>query len=434
MIVALKLERNDENFLRLTKELLDKYPKEKFTYFVRGIYFQTRKMFGPAIENLEKAIELDPNYAEAVNQLAYIFAQLGDLEKAIESLKKYAAMIPGDANPFDSMGEIYFRMGKLDDAISKYKEALEVKPDFYSSLLCMGYVCCFKEEYAEGEKWFARAIETMPSGGLKSEGYFDLGDSRFGTGRYEKLMGDLQQSFELAAAQGNGLLKYLCDGARGWVHYERGELEASKSAFRRSFEFAVGKDSSLTPRYLAELNLNLGLVDLKEGKIEAARSKLREIENEVSKVDPVSRDVIMFNHDLLHAELLLAQDSLDKAIAVCEGSVLMGMPTFGSENMFRYNYPFIRDTKARVYIRKGDIDKAIAEYERIVTIVRDSKDRRLIHPKDHYRLATLYEKKGLKEKAISQYRRFLEIWKDADRDLPEPIDVRKRLQILTRGS
>jgi len=53
-----------------------------------------------------------------------------------------------------------------------------------------------------------------------------------------------------------------------------------------------------------------------------------------------------------------------------------------------------------------------------------------IYPLWHYELAKLYEEKGEKSKAIEQYEKFLEIWKDADKDLPEPHDARKRLAKL----
>jgi len=46
-------------------------------------------------------------------------------------------------------------------------------------------------------------------------------------------------------------------------------------------------------------------------------------------------------------------------------------------------------------------------------------------------LAKLYEEKGWSSKAIEQYERCVDIWKDADEDLPELIDAKKRLVKLT---
>ncbi len=50
--------------------------------------------------------------------------------------------------------------------------------------------------------------------------------------------------------------------------------------------------------------------------------------------------------------------------------------------------------------------------------------------KSNYELAKIYEEKGEKQKAIEYYEKFLKIWKEADEDLPELIDAKKRLDNL----
>jgi len=95
-----------------------------------------------------------------------------------------------------------------------------------------------------------------------------------------------------------------------------------------------------------------------------------------------------------------------------------------------YNLPSLKDVGARAYQQKGDLEKAIAEYERLITFDPNSGARFLIHPKYHYRLAKLYEQKGFKGKAIDQYEKFLSRWKDADPGLPEVEDAQKRLAFL----
>ena len=82
---------------------------------------------------------------------------------------------------------------------------------------------------------------------------------------------------------------------------------------------------------------------------------------------------------------------------------------------------------ARAYKQKGEIDKAIAEYERLITFDPNREDRCLIHPKYHYRLAKLYGQKGWKGKAIEHYEKFLSLWKDADAGIAEVKDARERL-------
>jgi len=92
-----------------------------------------------------------------------------------------------------------------------------------------------------------------------------------------------------------------------------------------------------------------------------------------------------------------------------------------------FNAPFFKEVLARAYAQKGELDKAIAEYQRLIAFDPNSKGHCLIHPLYHYRLAKLRQEKGLKEKAKGQYQKFLELWKDADPGTPEALDAKKKL-------
>jgi tetratricopeptide (TPR) repeat protein len=134
--------------------------------------------------------------------------------------------------------------------------------------------------------------------------------------------------------------------------------------------------------------------------------------------------------DWLHSEILMAEGSLDRAIEIFKGIVYPPIPTLRIDPILIYNMPFINDLLARAYYESGRLDEAIAEYERKIYFDPQSDNRRLIHPKHRYLLAKLYEEKGEVAKAIEQYEAFLDLWKDADPDLPEPHDARKRLAEL----
>jgi hypothetical protein len=53
-----------------------------------------------------------------------------------------------------------------------------------------------------------------------------------------------------------------------------------------------------------------------------------------------------------------------------------------------------------------------------------------IYAKSFYMLGKIHEQKGEKEPAIANYEKFLEVWKDADPDIPEIEDAKKRLMSL----
>jgi tetratricopeptide (TPR) repeat protein len=131
---------------------------------------------------------------------------------------------------------------------------------------------------------------------------------------------------------------------------------------------------------------------------------------------------------VLEGEILLAERKPDEAIKILEKTVGFNFQGVTSvPGLVAYNMPVEKDALARAYQTTGDVDKAIAEYGRLMTIDPSNQVRQLIPPVYHYRLAKLYEQKGLLDNARGQYLRFLEIWKDADQRRLEVEDARKSL-------
>ena len=133
---------------------------------------------------------------------------------------------------------------------------------------------------------------------------------------------------------------------------------------------------------------------------------------------------------ILHSELLLAEGRTDEAIKAYRETTLIGIKLGYSMELRLYNFPPLRDVVPRAFLKKGEPDSAVAEYEKLVDIDPASKDRRLINPVLHYRLAKLCQQTGKFEKAKAEYMKFLEIWKYADGDKSLLMDAKKRLANL----
>jgi serine/threonine protein kinase/Flp pilus assembly protein TadD len=429
---AVYIEKDPKKYFSIMKHMTKKYPKEKQIHYYLSIYYRRRMLFNEAIKESNLALELDPDYGGAINVRAYIHTDMGEYDTAIEYFKRYASVSPGDANPFDSMGDLYFRMGNLEDAVQKYKEALEVKPDFGSDLK-IAYVYALKEDYVKTMKWVTQYIAAAPSSGIKAIGYCWKGFYHYWLGNRGLSFENLHTAVNLAEAIGNESLKARIEWLKAWIYYENGEFKLGRKHFIRYYNLNVRKTSH--PLYIlmfkAEYSFYLGLLDLEHGRIDSTRARLAEMQSLLPEIHPLWKDWITYYYDLLNAEVLLAEDSLEKAIGVYKNASLFDL-SMSSEEMLSYNAPFIMDISARIYLKKGELDKAIAEYERLIHLDQDSKDRRLIYPRYHYRLAKLYEERGLSDKAIGQYERFLEILKDGDEDLTELKNAKMRLGNLKK--
>lgn len=429
---ALSPKATEKERLRITLQRAEKFPKEKGISNSLGRYYRGKGAFDKAIKEYNKALELDPNYGEVHNELGYLYLDRGDFSKAVEHLKKYVSLNPGEANPLDSLAEAYFWMGRLDEALKSYKDALAIKPDFDSENFKIGYIHALKEEYSEAKMWLDKSIPMIPPA-LQPAGYLWIGFCHYWLGDMEDWDFCHREAEEISEELGNVIDLKLINWIKAFIHYERGELDLSREYNDAWLSSFVKRWPGNKFYYQGAHYFISGLIECKAGNVNAARKILAELKTLHSEMTPVRKEWVSFYIKFLSAELALKAGSPEKAIAAFkeETSYLPG--DFSANNMdifIIYNLPVMKDILPRAYEQKGDIDGAIAEYEKLITLNLDSKNRQLIHPKYHYRLAKLYEQKGWKGKAIEHYERFLTLWKDADPGLPEVSDARERVAEL----
>jgi serine/threonine protein kinase/Flp pilus assembly protein TadD len=421
------LERDSGKRLQLLQELARKYPKEKEVHQDLGNIYQSREMYNEALESYLKAFELDPNWGYVLNSLGYTYSDMGDYEKAIEFFERYASLSPGDANPVDSMAEQYFRMGRLDEAIAKYEEALEIRPDFDSGLR-LAIVYAFREEYAQAQAQLDRFIARVSSPGRKAEGYLWRGIFSFLAGKREDAFGFLAELETFADRIRTGSAYYT----KGWMLFDLGEFDASRTHLQRALDlFLSFRPNSIGTKSWAEFCI--GLVDVREGKLGSAESRLETIKTLSGKLaTPSSIKDNSFRKDWLQAEILMAQGSAKEAVAILENTVSESAPLLHTDNYGPYNMPFRRDVLARAYHQCGRLDEAIAEYERLTRLVPEEKDWHLVHPIYYFLLAKLYEEKKMTAEALECYNRFLSLWKDADPGTAEVETAKERVAALNK--
>ena len=426
---AFRVEGDRPKRIRILEEIIQKYPNEKNILLTLGIIYHGLDRYDDALEVLSSALNLDPNYGSALNMIAYVYSHMGDYEKALEYFEKYIAASPGDPNPYDSMAETYFRMGRLDDSIETFQKALEIVPNFGSSIR-IAYIYALKEDFDTAHKWLDRFIANMPAPGVKAEGHLWKGFIYFFQGSQQLAFDEFAKASHYAHSVENKWRAATIEWIKGWVYFDFGELEFAQNFLKSAIDFMIANRPEFSAQFRANYMSLLGLIDLKRGEVESARSRLTEIDQILKDVPQDQKKEDQFFYDVFLAEVLIAEGSIDEAIRVNSNISPLEIPGFYTDDLGGYNRPVPRDTLARAYYKKGDLDKTIEVYERIVTFDPSSMERRWIHPRYHYRLGKLYEEKGLLDKAVAEYEKFLNLWKFAEPGEPEAEDAKKRLAAL----
>jgi tetratricopeptide (TPR) repeat protein len=415
------LQQNPMLQLSLLLQLAEKAPKDKRVFYTIGLWYRENGNPDLAIEYFSKAVDLDPNFGEAINQLAYRYFYKGDYDRALVYLKKYAELNPYDANPFDSMGDLFWQMGDLDQSLENYTHALELKPDFYMSASKITYIYAIKEDYEQVRYWMQKTIEITPNKQMSAVMLWCTAFYDYNTGRIEQALKTLE-TFRRAKDE-----THLVEMAYNWLNanisLDRGRFEESLKFNELYLEYALLEASNTALQDTNSYYFNKGLCYVKWNRLDSAAKYC-------SLLRKISGDTVNdFNYRYLQMEIRIARsrsaEELDKLPALPVQNVSFSMP-----GTLIVNVPFTRNSLAEAYARLNEPGKAIAEYERLITFDSTATDRYLVNPRYHYYLGILYENNGKKEKAAEQYRKFLDIFKDADAAFLEIKDARNRLESI----
>ena len=89
---------------------------------------------GSAIVNLQKAVDLIPDYAPAHYYLAATYERQGNLSEAIAKMELLRNSSLGDVGVSFQLGMLYLRQGKTEQAQAELERALTIAPNFSNAL------------------------------------------------------------------------------------------------------------------------------------------------------------------------------------------------------------------------------------------------------------------------------------------------------------
>ncbi len=155
-------ENNYLSAISTMNDLLAKYPRDQRLAYLAGDWLMQQQRYEQAVAVLERAVALFPDYAAALNDLAYGYADTGNFDKAFAAMDRYVALEPDQPNPHDSYGEILRMAGRFDAALEQYRISIRIDPNFGSELgIADTYAVMGKEREAREE--YDRAIVFAPS-------------------------------------------------------------------------------------------------------------------------------------------------------------------------------------------------------------------------------------------------------------------------------
>ena len=119
------------------------------------------RRYGEALEASDRAIALDPSFAEAHGNRGQALHQLGRLEDALASYARVVALKP-TAKAHFNQATLLRELDRLAPALASYDRAIALQPGYVEALRSRGIVLCDLGRLEDGLESFDRALATRP--------------------------------------------------------------------------------------------------------------------------------------------------------------------------------------------------------------------------------------------------------------------------------
>ncbi|MBL9139670.1 MAG: tetratricopeptide repeat protein [Verrucomicrobiales bacterium] len=140
-------------------------------YFQAGIANERSKLYDEAARYFEKAIQLKPDFAEALNYLGYMWAERGEhLDRALQHIRKAVELEPNNGAFLDSLAWVLYQKGKPDEALLHQQRAIELTKEPDATLYDhLGDILHKLNRFDDARDAWRRAFEIEPKPELEEK-------------------------------------------------------------------------------------------------------------------------------------------------------------------------------------------------------------------------------------------------------------------------
>ena len=159
-----------------------------------AVIFTNLKNYQKAKECYKKAIEINPDYQAAHNNLGTIFTNLKEYQKAKDCFEKAIKINPNYADAHYNLGNIFKELGENEKAKDCYVKAIQINPNYVEALNNLGNTLRELKKFDEAEISLKKAIELKPD---YAEAYNNLGVVQHNLGRFSEAIDRYKQAIKL---------------------------------------------------------------------------------------------------------------------------------------------------------------------------------------------------------------------------------------------
>ena len=195
-----------------------------------------KNQYAAAAVEFRKALELDPDEAQAHDNLGLALVETGKVEEGMEHYRKALELSPGYPEAHNNLGSALVRSRRLPEAVEQFEKALESNPDHPSAHVNLGAALAQMGRIDEAMPHLERAVDLLPE---DAEAQTDLGLALAMKGQLDAAIPHLEKALQANPAAFEGQFNL------GRILAAQGKFEQAIPYFEQAVKLSGGREAMI---------------------------------------------------------------------------------------------------------------------------------------------------------------------------------------------
>ncbi len=261
---CLRLHGDIDVSLKFLNKAIKINPNYAEAYINRGLISLIQKKKIKCLSDLEKAHQLKPHIRDIWHLVLDLKMDLKQFEDIFNTSRSMLKIDPNDAKIYAKIAFSYQILQKFEKAVLSYKKAININPNYAEAYINMGIALKKQGKFGEAIESFNKALEIKHD---YAEAYINIGNALKDQNKFEEAIETYNKALEIKPDYVEAYLNI------GISLRNQGKLEEAVDAYRKALE--IKHD-------YAEAYVNMGVIFNKQSKLE----KALEASNKALKIKP----------------------------------------------------------------------------------------------------------------------------------------------------
>ena len=227
-------------------------------YYNLGVLYRKTGQRDKAVTAMRAALELDPNYMDALNFLGEMAMEGGRIEEAKGHFSRVLNLDPENPDAHNNLGLVHLQESKPEEALKEFIRVLQTDPNNAEAYNNLGSLYLSLKENVKAETAFRKALSKNPHY-LKA--LINLGNICFQEGKIEEAIQSWEKILQKKPSHAEALINI------GTACYQKGELGRAREMWEKA--------KRLTPDN-PKIHYNLALIFFNQGDYPRSQEELEE--------------------------------------------------------------------------------------------------------------------------------------------------------------